>query len=485
MNHFIHGEWKEGSGDRFTSTEPASGEIEWEGRAATAEDVREAVESARHAFPDWATRSLVERTDYLHGYERILQSRRDDVADAICRDTGKPLWEARTEVEAMVAKVGISIEAYLDRCDPIIVEMETSLGVTRFRPHGAVAVFGPFNLPGHLPNGHIVPAILAGNTVVFKPSEQAPLTGRLIAEMWREAGLPDGVLNVVQGGKETGIALGDPTLVDGLFFTGSAAAGTALHRAFGGYPGKIQALEMGGNNPLVIWDVHDKEAAAILTVLSAFITAGQRCTCARRLIISSGEEGDELLDTLTEAVGRIRVGAYDADPQPFMGPVISEDAAHDVIQAQSQLSDQGATILIPVQQPDSSPCLLSPGLIDVTSVESREDREVFGPMLQVIRVDDFAAALDEADRTAFGLAAGLISDRRAWYERFLSSVRAGIINWNRQTTGASSRMPFGGVDASGNLRPSAYFAADYCSYPTASIEAETVKRPEKLPPGLD
>jgi succinylglutamic semialdehyde dehydrogenase len=390
-----------------------------------------------------------------------------------------------TEVDAMVAKVAISIDAYHDRCRTVSGEFMGSATYIRFRPHGVVAVFGPFNLPGHLPNGHIVPALLAGNTVVFKPSEQAPLVAQETMALWEAAGIAPGVLNVIQGGPETGAALsGDPDL-DGLLFTGSAATGKALHRAFAGHPEKVLALEMGGNNPLVVHQVADLDAAARLTVLSAYITAGQRCSCARRLIVPVGHEGDNFVERLVLTIQKVRVGAYTDNPEPFMGPLISKKAAEHLLAAQEELAAAGGTSLVQMRRVGEIPTMLTPGLMDVTRVPERPDAELFGPFLQLIRIRDFEAALHEADNTAYGLSAGLLSDNKALYDEFFRSVRAGVITWNRQTTGASSRLPFGGVKASGNHRPSAYYAADYCSYPVASIETERLTAPAQMPPGLE
>jgi succinylglutamic semialdehyde dehydrogenase len=340
-------------------------------------------------------------------------------------------------------------------------------------------------MPGHLPNGHIVPALLAGNTVVFKPSELAPLVGRMTAEVWEDAGVPPGVFNMIQGGAETGAALAAHPGLDGLFFTGSAETGRSIHRAYGGRPGTILALEMGGNNPLVIHEVSNPDAAAYLTVQSAFITAGQRCSCARRLIVPRGEAGDRFVERLLAMTGRIRVGRCTDVPEPFMGPVISRRAAEGVLQAREALAERGGIDLAAMEPVGGRTAMLRPGLMDVTAVADRPDVELFGPFLQLIRVPDFDAALREANNTAFGLAAGLLSDSRRLYERFYRKVRAGVINWNRQLTGASGYLPFGGVGISGNHRPGAYFAADYCSYPVASIELSEVRMPERLLPGIE
>jgi succinylglutamic semialdehyde dehydrogenase len=464
----------------FSSIDPATGVPIWTGATATLQDVNQAVTSARTAFSTWSRTPVVDRQRILQSYAQSLENHKGELSSAISREVGKPNWEALTEVQTMIGKVDLSIRAFSQRC----ADFESGPAITRFKPHGVVAVFGPFNFPGHLPNGHIVPAILAGNTVVFKPSEHAPLVAETTANIWKEAGLPDGVLNLVQGGRETGGFLAQHRGLDGLFFTGSSRAGLWLSELFAQTPEKILALELGGNNPLVVWEVADIRAAALMTFQSAFITAGQRCTCARRLILPRGREGDAVLAMLSQLIITTKVGPFTDTPEPYMGPVISAQAANAILASQRALLTSGATELIATRSLRENTGLLSPGMVDVTGIDDRKDSEIFGPLLQVIRAPDFTAALAEANATRFGLAAGLISDNPALYERFRATVRAGIVNWNQQLTGASGAAPFGGVGASGNHRPSAFFAADYCSYPVASIEVRSPKLPTQLPSGI-
>lgn len=484
-SQFIGGRWLEGSGNALSSTNPTTGKEIWWGREATASDVDVAVVAARGTFEQWAGQSLRQRCDYLQAFKSKLEQRKTEMALAISQETGKPRWEASSEVGAMAAKIEIAIESYQARCATEKIELSGVRSVARFKPHGVVAVLGPFNLPGHLPNGHIVPALLAGNTVVFKPSEQTPLVGQLAVEFWEEAGLPAGAINLVQGGRDTGIPLVNHSGIDGVYFTGSYAAGCAINRLLADRPGTIVALEMGGNNPLIVWGVENLQAAAMLTVQSAYITAGQRCSCARRLIISSDRRGENFLDELQRIIERVRVGPYSAEPEPFMGPLISYVAAESMIEAQSTLLRHGARSLVDLKQVGDCPQLLSPGLIDVTSVDERSDVELFGPMLQVVRTDDFDRAIDEANTTSFGLSAGLLSDDGEMYQRFFRRIRAGIVNWNRPLAGASSRMPFGGIGRSGNHRPAGFYSADYCAFPVASLEAETLVMPSQSIPGID
>jgi succinylglutamic semialdehyde dehydrogenase len=476
--HYIHYRWTEGSGEEFVSTDPATEEVNWRGRAATGNEVDAAYRAALAAFEKWSDLSADERIEYSRSFKEVVLKQRDELAEIISRESGKPLWESYTEVDAIIGKVGLSIEAHTERRHDAKQDLGGAASVLRYRPHGVIAVFGPFNLPGHLPHGHIIPALIAGNTIVFKPSEQTPLVAQKLMEYWIEADLPPGVLNVVQGGRETGMAVAQNPKLDGLFFTGSVAAGKALHISLAGKPEKIVALEMGGNNPLIVAEIHDPESAAYIAVQSAYITSGQRCTCARRLIVPKGNEGDLFLEALMSLMGRIKVGQYTDTPEPFMGPVISRKAQDDLLTAQERLRKQGGRVLMEMIRLDRPGHFLSPGLMDVTQVPDRLDEEIFGPFLQVIRVQDFEAAIKEANNTAFGLSAGLISRNPKLYERFRKKIRAGVVNWNRQTTGASGKLPFGGLGRSGNHRPSGFFAADYCSDPIAYLEVE---RPATMP----
>jgi len=460
------------SSTELVSTEPATGEVVWRGSPG---DAAAEVAIARAAWADWAARPLAVRTETLRRYANVVRARLDDFADLIARETGKPLWEARTEVEAVINKVDISITAYAERTAQR--RLEGAMGARqalRHKPHGVLAVLGPFNFPAHLPNGHIVPALLAGNAVVFKPSEKTPAVGQFLVERFHEAGVPERVIRFLAGGPEEGKALaGDPGL-DGLLFTGSARGGLALHRQFADMPNKILALELGGNNPLVVWDTPEPAAAAVIAVQSAYMTAGQRCTAARRLIVRDGAH-EALVDEIGRLIDRIIVDGPHADPQPFMGPVIDTMSADHVQESFLNLIMKGGRPIKQLGRPDPDKPFLTPALIDVTGVASLPDEEIFGPVLQIVRVPDFDAAIAEANNTRFGLSASLVGGSPELYDRFWANIRAGIVNWNRPTNGAPSNAPFGGIGLSGNHRPSAYYAADYCAYPVVSSEAQQAR----------
>lgn len=482
---YIGGRWEGGRGAELRSYDPSVGQVVWEGRAASSEQVDRAFASARAAFFGWSDLDLDDRLEIIRKFGSLLERDREKLAETISLETGKPKWEALSEVASMVAKIDISKTAYEERTGTTKQKRDVAWSVVRHRPHGVLAVLGPYNFPGHLPNGHIVPALLAGNTVVFKPSEHTPWTAVETMKLWQEAGIPSGALNMTPGAKETGEAVAAHRDLDGLLFTGSAEVGHALHSRLGGSPQKILALEMGGNNPLVVHESAELGAAVWIIVQSAYITAGQRCTCARRLLVPRGEYGRALIARLTKVTSRLRVGRFDEEPPPFMGPVISEQAVDALLDAQSSLIRAGAKSLLALRKLRPGSGFASPGLIDVTDVVELPDEEHFGPLLQVLFYDDFEQAITLANRTRFGLAAGLVGGDEARWAELRSRVRAGVVNWNQPLTGASSGAPFGGIGASGNHRPSAYYAADYCAHPVASLERKSLDVPEQLPPGLE
>jgi succinylglutamic semialdehyde dehydrogenase len=453
----------------LVSLDPATGAQVWSGEIG---DAAGEVAAARAAWPEWAAHSVAYRIEAVRRFGNVVRRKDAEFAELISKETGKPFWEARTEVAAVINKVEISIDSYAERTPQR--KMEAALGnktAVRHKPHGVLAVLGPYNFPAHLPNGHIVPALIAGNAVVFKPSEKTPATGEFLVGCFHEAGVPEGAIRLLVGGPEQGRELAAQPGIDGLLFTGSARAGIALHKQFAEIPQKILALELGGNNPLVMWGAKDVEAAAMMAIQSAYLTAGQRCTAARRLIVEDGKE-QELLAIVQALIDRIIVDHPFADPQPFMGPVIDNAAADHVQEQWLDLMMKGGTPLRRLDRPFEERPYLTPALIDVTEVKDRPDEEIFGPVLQIIRVKDFDEAIDEANNTRFGLSASLVGGTPEMYDKFWANVRAGVINWNRPTNGAPSNAPFGGIGLSGNHRPSAFYAADYCAYPVTSSEAD-------------
>ncbi len=457
-----------GTGE-LISYEPATGAELWRGKHGNVDEI---VARARRAWPAWAAQPLSTRMELVRRFANEVRKDAEKLATMIARETGKPLWEARTEVESVVNKVEISIRAYAERTAQRKLDnaMQGTASV-RHKPHGVMAVLGPYNFPAHLPNGHIVPALIAGNAVVFKPSEKTPATGEMLVQCFHRAGISAAVVQLLVGGPAEGQALVGHDGIDGVLFTGSAHTGIAINRKLATRPDKILALEMGGNNPLVVWDTPKITDAAAIVIQSAFTSAGQRCTAARRLIVKNTLY-EPLMDEVKRLADRIIVGAPFDEPAPFMGPVIDNHAADGLTESFLYLLSHGGKAIKHLVRPRDDLPFLSPAIIDITAVKDKPDVELFGPLLQVSQADDLDAAIAEANNTRFGLSASLIGGTPQDYNRFWANVRAGVINWNRPTNGASSAAPFGGVGLSGNHRPSAYYAADYCAYPVASTEME-------------
>lgn len=458
--------------DMLQSFEPATGALLWEGEYSVLD---QEVERVASAWTHWAGQAVSFRVETLRRFANVVRAKEEALADLIARETGKPLWEARTEVAAVINKVDISINAYSERTGQR--RWEGAMGARqnlRHKPHGVMAVLGPYNFPAHLPNGHIVPALIAGNGVVFKPSEKTPATAAMLVDCFHEAGVPADLLRLIIGGPEEGRQLVAHPLIDGVLFTGSARTGIAINQALADQPGKIVALEMGGNNPIVLWDTPDLATAATLITQSAFLSAGQRCTCARRLIVRDSL-APGIIAELKKLTRRLIIDHPHADPAPFMGPAIDSRAADGLTDDFLTLLELGGKPVLHMRRPHGDLPFVSPAIIDMTLASERPDKEIFGPMLQIVQVDSFDAAIRECNATRFGLSASLLGGTPEDYDQFWTQVRAGVINWNKPTNGAPSNAPFGGVGISGNHRPSAWYAADYCAYPVTSTEDDHLR----------
>jgi len=451
------------------SINPADGSVVFDGQWSTVCEIDNAIDEASGAKADWGSQSLEFRESIVRRFAAYVSENAESLSQLIMREVGKLRSDAAAEVAAVVAKADISIEMMRGRRGDLESESRDVISQIRYRPLGVVVVLGPFNFPAHLPCGHIIPALLAGNTVVFKPSELAPAVGKWLGDAWREAGLPTGVLQLVQGDAAVARAAIADERIAGVFFTGGYRSGAAIHRQLAGRPEVLLALEMGGNNAIVVAPPFDIDTAASTVATSAFISAGQRCTCARRLIVIDDEAGHKTVGRLVEIVSEMTCGLPSDGPEVDMGPVVSTAAATHLIQTQAAWILSGGVAKLAMEPSPRSPALVSPGIIDMTDRKTVDDDEWFGPLLQVYRVKDFEAAIQLAGATRYGLAAGLIGGTEAMFDHFRRSIAAGIVNWNVPTTGASSRLPFGGVGHSGNHRPAGSYAVDFCNDPIASM----------------
>lgn len=464
----------------FSSISPLDDSVVWTGRAASAEQIESAMQVAAAVAQHWSARPLQERIDVVVRYGEYLSQHRDQISELITREVGKLTWDAGGEVSAAIAKVDLSINAIGQRRHTQVIDQEkqTVGRVIRYRPLGVVLVLGPFNFPLHLPGGQIIPALLAGNTVVFKPSEQATGVGQWMLQAWQQVGLPDGVLQMITGGVETATTAIDSPRVNGVFLTGSRAAGRAIGRQLSGRTDVLLALELGGNNPIVVTDVEPAAAASVVS-LSAFVSAGQRCTCARRAIYVESELTSARIDALVERTGSLRVGLPHDEPAVQVGPLISESAAQGIGETYERLLRLGCRALVPWVTDPRRRNLVRPVIVDATPLTEQQREELgemewFGPLLAIERVADFETAIRSAAGTPYGLAASLLGGTRSMFDRFVGQVGAGVVNWNRPTTGAAGSLPFGGLGDSGNHRPAGFYAIDFCNDPVASLESESL-----------
>ncbi|MES2962264.1 MAG: succinylglutamate-semialdehyde dehydrogenase [Bdellovibrionota bacterium] len=447
-----------------------------------------ACEAAKKAFVPWARLPFEKRKEYLHRLKELYITKTPELAEAIARDSGKPLWESNTEVKAMISKIDITLDVSMKLIQDEHVKdaLPGVEGVIRHRPRGVMAVLGPFNFPGHLANGHIVPALATGNTVVFKPSELTPAVGQVMAQIFHEAQFPPGVFNLVQGPAETGKRLVSDEKVDGILFTGSYETGQKIKSATFEHHWKILALEMGGKNASIVWDDADLDKAIYESTIGAFVTAGQRCSGTSRLILHP-KIAEKFIEKFYDTAKKLTIGYW--KDSVFMGPLINQDAVEKYLRFQEIAQREGAERLMRGKVLDTgrSGYYVTPSICLVK--EFRPDSvyqksEIFGPNVAIYQTDDFNEALKINESTGFGLVTSVFSKKRELYEEASLRARTGLVNWNRTTNGASSKLPFGGIGKSGNDRPTAHFAVYYCTIPVASLEDTGSFDPKALLPGV-
>lgn len=464
---YINGKWTKGNGSSFNSICPIDNESIWNGNYASNSQVLKAINSAYDAFPDWNKRGLNSRLKIIKRFYSLLEINKDKIKDLIRLETGKESLDSLSEVNASIAKYHNSLNAFHLRTGKSSSPLGNNIQITNHKPHGVLNVIGPFNFPFHLPNGHITPALIAGNVVIFKPSEHTPLVSELMIKLWDDAGIPNGVINLLHGSKDVVRKLAKHSKTNGILFTGGHVAGMSLSKIMASYPHKILALELGGNNPLVVWNTRKLKKASDLIFESAFISSGQRCTCARRLILQDSKSSKKIIQLIKN---KSKLLSYkESSREYFYGPLISKAAVKSFIDFQDLLIKAGGKVILKGKHVKSKGNYVTPSIIDMTGVTKVIDKEMFGPMIQIKFVASFSEAIYQANNTSFGLSAGLISDKQSFFDNFVNEVSAGIINFNTTTTGASGSAPFGGSGMSGNLRPAGFYAADYCAWPVASV----------------
>jgi len=402
-----------------------------------------AVKAASSAAPYWDEFGWPKRVEILRAGADVIEQRMWDIAIACLIEVGKSRLEAVGEVEEAIDLIRHYCDE-MERTDGYRQEMPGASAAERcsvvMRPYGVFAVIAPFNFPVALSLGMISAALVAGNRVVFKPSDAAGLTGRLVVEALVEGGLPDGVLNLVQGGEETGKALVSHPLVAGIAFTGSNAVGmTMLRHAAASTAMRPVLCEMGGKNPVFVTASADLSVAASGVARSAFGLSGQKCSAASKAYVAR-EIMDDFLQALTETTGKLVVG----DPRRqdvFMGPVIDQAAVDRFAQASS---DAAGSIVLGGLQPSGGQfdrgSYVQPTVVRGLSSDHRINRdELFLPFISILPLDDLGEAIAEANRSAFGLTAGVYTQDQGELGRFLDTIEAGVLYANRAsgaTTGA-------------------------------------------------
>jgi succinylglutamic semialdehyde dehydrogenase len=455
----------------------------------TFDHVEKACEAARAAYKTWKKTTIEERKTYLNRLKEQYQANKEELARTISRETGKPFWETLTEAQAMINKIDITLNDSMKLVDTVHVPnaLPGVDGYIRHHARGVMAVIGPFNFPGHLPNGHIIPALAVGNTVVFKPSEWTPAVGQLMAQLFEKAGFPKGVFNVVHGVAETGKRLVQNEEVDGILFTGSYEVGLKIKQDTLNQYWKILALEMGGKNAAIVWDDADFEKAIYECLTGSYHSTGQRCSCTSRIILSK-KIADKFIDRFYALAKKIKIGHW--SEQVFMGPLINKSAVEKFIRFQEIAKREEAESLMRGKELETG----RPGYYVTPSINLiknyRQDSvyqqtEIFGPNVGIYTADSLEQAIEMANGTNYGLALSIFTKDRAKYEAVLADADVGILNWNRSTVGASSKLPFGGSKKSGNDRPSGHFAINYCTVPMANLEDTTEFDSTKIVPGID
>jgi succinylglutamic semialdehyde dehydrogenase len=464
----------------FSSLSPIDEKPVWQGHETQNDEIEKIMHRASLAGQTWQMTTLEQRIQVVRNYQSRLEADRAEIEALIVREVGKLPWEVAGEVGASIAKIDLSVQAYQQRRsdqtgDPTASNDSPVQRKIRYRPLGVTVVLGPFNFPLHLPGGQIIPALLAGNAVVFKPSEQATAVGQWIVDAWRSAGLDEDLLQPIFGGPSVAGRAIDSRHTAAVFLTGSRAAGRAIHRQLAGRPDVLLALELGGNNPIVIAEDVAVDTVAAIVSASAFISAGQRCTCARRAIFVESASTTSQIERLVKRTQDLRVGMPTDSPQPHVGPLISKSAADGLRTTYEKLLQLGCRPVIPFETDSHAANLVRPTIVDASGFSAEQLAELgqlewFGPLLVIQTVPNFDTAVASAANTSYGLAAALLGGDQRMFDRFAIQVGAGVVNWNGTTTGAAGTLPFGGLGDSGNHRPAGFFAIDFCNDPIAILE---------------
>jgi alpha-ketoglutaric semialdehyde dehydrogenase len=449
--NFIAGEWTPStSGRTYERRNPwRPSELVGEFPSSDARDVAAAVAAAEQALPAWSKLSAAKRCAFLAGAADAIEEQVEEIAQDMTREMGKPVRESRLEAARAAAIFRFFSGEGWRPLGQIYEQSVTGAPVyTRRRPLGIVGLITPWNFPAAIPAWKTAPALAYGNTVVVKLAQDAPLTGLHLARALQDAGLPEGVLNVVIGrGGDVGEPLVTHDRVRAISFTGSVPVGHGV-REHAMRAGKRVQLELGGHNPLIVAADADLGKAAEAAYAGAFWSAGQKCTSTRRIYVQDPIYA-EFRARLLERVDSGNVGDP-ADPETEVGPLVNERQFEEVLAGIERGRQEGGTLIAGGERADPDAYLIAPTLFEnVADDQFLSCEEVFGPVTSLYRFETLDEAIDRANAVRFGLSASVFTTSLATAERFLEDLQAGILHVNSQTAGADVHVPFGGSKASG------------------------------------
>ena len=464
--HYIDGEWISGDGaETFTSVNPATGETIGEFHRGTPQDVERAVDAAEAAFSEWRKLSRIDRAEYLWDVYHALKQNVDEFGEIVTRECGKEISEGRADVvEAAHMVEWAAGDARHPAGDIVPSEVAQKDAYMRRKPRGVTGCITPWNFPIAIPYWHMAVALVEGNTVVFKPAEQTPKCATVVAELFADAGLPDGVFNMVQGYGDAGNAIVESEDVETVLFTGSAEVGHMIAESVASTSGKRAACEMGGKNAIVVTEQADLDIAVHSAVMSSFKTTGQRCVSSERLIVHT-DVYNEFKSRFVDAASNVAVG----DPlreDTFMGPLIEAEHLEKVSQYNELAIEEGVEVLVDRTDLDAEE--IPDGHEDghwtgpfVYEADPDADlrctrEEVFGPHVALLEYDgDIERAVDIQNDTDYGLAGAIVSEDYRQINYYRDHAEVGLAYGNLPCIGAEVQLPFGGVKKSGNGYPSA------------------------------
>lgn len=452
---FIGGEWLDSkSGRTAPNINPANiNDVIGTTQLASREEARKAVEAAYNAFKEWKATPAPARGRIVSRAARLMEEHKEELAETLTREEGKTLAESRGELSRAINVVEFCAgESRRMNGETIPSELPANFAYTIKEPHGVVACITPWNFPIAIPVWKIAPALVAGNTVVFKPATITPGTAIRITEIFHEAGVPPGVLNLVLGsGSEAGDEIVNHPAVRAISFTGSTETGLMLYEQVARRGVRVQA-EMGGKNPVVVLEDCDMALAVESTAQGAFGSTGQRCTATSRAVVID-RIADEFVERIVERAKKMKLGDG-SDPESDIGPSVDENQFNTVLKYIDIGREDGAELICGGRRARGNGLekgyFIEPTVFDKVTPDMRIAREeIFGPVLSVLRVKDFDEAMAVANDSEYGLSSSIFTNDANSIYRFVDEIETGMTHINSPTTGGEAHIPFGGVKNTG------------------------------------